>query len=91
MGTDDGIGIQPPAPAAVELLGAVAVRDGAAGDVELHVDGPRIHILDGGIGYLDGHFQLLRLGGVKFVMNVRCCVACRYSLSASSGLPFSTM
>ena len=41
MVTDDEVGIEPPAQAAVELLGAIDVRDGNGGDLELHVDRPR--------------------------------------------------
>ena len=38
MVTDDEVSVEPPAQAAVKLLGAIDVRDGNGGDLELHVD-----------------------------------------------------
>ena len=38
---DDEVGVEPPAQVAVKALGAIDVRDGDGGDLELHVDGSR--------------------------------------------------
>src|SRR5262249_44688231 len=38
---NDEVGVEPPAQVAVKALGAIDVRDGDGGDLELHVDGSR--------------------------------------------------
>jgi hypothetical protein len=56
------VGVEPPAQIAVELLGAVDVRNRDHGDLDLHVERPRIRDVDGGGTDLGVHDELLRLG-----------------------------
>ena len=61
--TDDEVGVEPPAQAAVEVLGALDVRDRDDDDLELQIDLPRICGLDCGIRVIlsHGHVWLLRI------------------------------
>ena len=56
------VSVEPPAKIAVELLGAIDVRNRDHGDLELHVERPRIGDVDGGGTDLSVHVELLRLG-----------------------------
>ena len=61
--TDDEVGVEPPAQAAVKALGAIDVRNRDDDDLELHVDRPRSRGLDCSFA---AHLSIAHVGLLRF-------------------------